>query len=187
MPVLPLEPFVYPDNLLMQPFAPADPSWRWWVLHTRPRAEKTLARNLLKHQIAFFLPLFQRSQRFRGRLVTSHLPLFPGYVFLLGDNQARIQSLTTNTVAQTLHVVNGEELHMDLARVYHLMSSGAPLAPEDRLLPGTPVEITAGPLAGLEGKIIRKGKRLKFIIEVHFLQRGASVEIDSWMNEPRGS
>jgi len=169
MPVLPLEPFVYPDNLLMQPFAPADPSWRWWVLHTRPRAEKTLARNLLKHQIAFFLPLF------------------PGYVFLLGDNQARIQSLTTNTVAQTLHVVNGEELHMDLARVYHLMSSGAPLAPEDRLLPGTPVEITAGPLAGLEGKIIRKGKRLKFIIEVHFLQRGASVEIDSWMIEPRGS
>src|SRR6516164_5481656 len=144
MPVLPLEPFVYPDNLLMQPFAPADPSWRWWVLHTRPRAEKTLARNLLKHQIAFFLPLFQRSQRFRGRLVTSHLPLFPGYVFLLGDNQ-------------------------------------------DRLLPGTPVEITAGPLAGLEGKIIRKGKRLKFIIEVHFLQRGASVEIDSWMIEPRGS
>jgi transcription antitermination factor NusG len=185
MPVLPLEPFVFPPDLLTQPLATENPYWRWWVLHTRPRAEKTLARNLLKHQIAFFLPLYQRERRFRSRVVTAHLPLFPGYVFLLGDNHTRVHALTTNTVAKTLQVADCEELHTDLSRVYHLMTSGAPLSPEERLQPGTPVEITAGPLAGLEGRVIRKGKRLKFFIEVHFLQRGASVEIDSWMIERR--
>jgi transcriptional antiterminator RfaH len=186
MPVLPLEPFVFPDDLFTQP-APGfdDHPARWWVLHTRPRAEKTLARHLLRNHISFFLPLYQRERRFRGRPVTSHLPLFPGYVFLLGDNDARVQALTTNTVAQTLKVENQPELHGDLTRVYQLMASGSPLSPEEQLLPGTLVEITAGPLAGLEGKIIRRGKRLKFLVEVHFLQQGASVEIDSWMIEPR--
>ncbi len=187
MPVLPLEPFVFPEDLFAQPSPPFDDqAARWWVLHTRPRAEKTLARHLLRSQIAFFLPLYQRERRFRGRVVTSHLPLFPGYVFLLGDNDARVQALTTNTVAQTLKVENQPELHDDLTRVYQLMASGSPLSPEEQLLPGTLVEITAGPLAGLEGKIIRRGKRLKFLVEVHFLQQGASVEIDSWMIEPRG-
>lgn len=186
MPVLPLEPFVFPEVLFGQP-PPyrTDESQRWWVLHTRPRAEKTLARNLLKSQIPFFLPLYQSARRFRGRVVTSHLPLFPGYLFLLGDNQARIHALTTNTVVQTLKVEDQDKLHADLARVFHLMASGAPLSPEERLPPGTPIEITAGPLAGLEGKIIRHGKRLKLFVEVQFLQRGASVEIDRWMIEPR--
>jgi transcriptional antiterminator RfaH len=187
MPVLPLEPFVYPSALFSQPLEFGEASARWWVLHTRPRAEKALARNLLQHGISFFLPLFQRERRFRGRIVTSYLPLFPSYLFLLGDNQARVQALTTNTVAQTLVVENQAELHADLTRVYCLMASGAPLAPEERLQPGTLVEITGGPLAGLEGKIIRRGKRLKFLIEVHFLQQGASVEIDSWMIEPRAN
>ena len=49
------------------------------------------------------------------------------------------------------------------------------------------IEITAGPLTGLEGKILRRGKQLKFFVEVQFLQRGVSVEIESWMFEPRGN
>jgi transcriptional antiterminator RfaH len=185
MPVLPLEPFVFPQDLFTEARTFGESSSRWWVLHTRPRSEKALARSLLQHNISFFLPLFQRERLHRSRITTSHLPLFPGYVFLLGDNEARVQALTTNTVAQTLPVGNQPELHNDLVRVFHLMSSGAPLTPEERLLPGTLVEITAGPLAGMEGKIIRRGRRLKFFIEVHFLQRGASVEIDSWMIEPK--
>jgi transcriptional antiterminator RfaH len=187
MPVLPLEPFVYPDDLFTQPRELESASGQWWVLHTRPRAEKTLARHLLQHNISFFLPLFQRERVLRGRVLTSHLPLFPGYVFLFGDEQARLRALMTNTVAQTLTVNDQRQLHTDLTRVYCLMASGSALAPEDRLQPGTWVEITRGPLAGLEGKILRRGKRLKLVIEVHFLQRGASVEIDRWMIEPRDS
>jgi transcriptional antiterminator RfaH len=187
MPVLPLEPFVYPNDLFDRAPELEPASRQWWVLHTRPRAEKALARQLLQHGISFFLPLFQRERPFRGRLVTSHLPLFPGYVFLLGDQQARLKALMTNTVAQTLTVTDQQELHTDLTRVYSLMASGAALTPEQRLQPGSWVQITRGPLAGLEGKILRRGKRLTFVIEVHFLQRGASVEIDRWMIEPLDS
>ena len=67
------------------------------------------------------------------------------------------------------------------------MASGVPLAAEGRLEPGTLVEITSGPLAGIEGKVLRRGKQLKFFIEVQFLQQGVSVEIEGWMIQPLGN
>jgi transcriptional antiterminator RfaH len=107
--------------------------------------------------------------------------LFPSYVFLQGDNQEVLKTLETNLVARVLQVEDQQQLHTDLVRVHRLVATGAPLSPEERLQPGSLVEITQGPLAGLEGKILRRGKRLKFIVEVQLLQRGVSVEIESWM------
>jgi transcriptional antiterminator RfaH len=182
MPLLALEPFVFPDDLLLKPADGGDA--RWWALHTRPRAEKTLARKLLDRTAPFFLPLYQREWRNRGRLFRSHLPLFPGYLFLYGDRDIRLSALETNLVVNVLPVEDQAQLHADLARVYHLITTGAALAPEDRMQPGARVRITNGALAGLEGKVIRRGKHLKFFVEVHFLQRAVSAEIESWMIEP---
>jgi transcription antitermination factor NusG len=184
MPLLPPEAFVWPDDLLARPTPPVDTAARWWALHTRPRAEKTLARHFLGRELSFFLPLAKKRWRNRGRLFTSTSPLFPGYIFLWGDEEARVAALTTNQVAHCIRVEDQAQLHQDLARVHRLMVSGAPLTPEERIQPGDWVEITSGPLEGLQGKIIRGGKHLRFFVEVHFLQRGASVEIDAAMIRP---
>jgi transcriptional antiterminator RfaH len=189
MPLLPLEPYLFPSEIF-DPFAADgnagedDAAKRWIVLHCRPRAEKSLARQLLARQVPFFLPLFQKQWRSNGRLQSSYLPLFPGYVFLHGDNAARVEALTTNLVVNVLPVADQPRLFADLSRVHHLMQSGSALTPENRLEPGTIVEITAGPLSGLEGKILRRGKKLHFFIEVQLLQQGVSVEIESWMFQP---
>src|SRR5439155_13945354 len=112
------------------------------------------------------------------------LPLFPGYLFLHGDGQARVAALETKLVARVLTVQDQLQLHADLTRVYHLMTAGLPLTPEERLDAGALVEIISGPLAGLEGKILRRGKRFKFLVEVQFLQRGVSAEVENWMVRP---
>jgi transcriptional antiterminator RfaH len=187
MPLLPLEPFIFPESLLIDPPQFPASAERWWVLHTRPRAEKALARRVRSQQVAFFLPLYKRQWRSQGRLQCSHLPLFPGYLFLHGDGQARDHALKTNLVANCLPVADQLQLATDLMSVYSLMASGSPLSPEERLQPGTRVEILSGPLAGLEGIILRRGKQLRFIIEVQFLQQGVSVEIESWMFRPLDS
>lgn len=186
MPLLPLEPFVFPEELLTQPQPASDDSLsRWWVIHTRPRAEKALARKLLQSRSPFFLPLRKRQWRNRGRLHSSYVPLFPGYIFLKDEKATVFRSLDTKLIARILHVEDQRQLQADLGRVYCLLATGAPLAPEERLRPGALVEITSGPFTGLEGKILRRGKQLKLIVEVQFLQRGVSVEIESWMIEPR--
>jgi transcription antitermination factor NusG len=184
MPLLPLEAFVFPDDLLIASPLPENEAEHWWVLHTRPRAEKALARLVLGHKLPFFLPLYKRQWRSRGRMLSSYLPLFPGYLFLRGDRDARLRALETNLVANCLPVSDQRRLTADLKNVFTLMGSGSALSPEDRLQPGTHVEIVSGPLAGVEGTIISRGKRLTFFVEVQFLQQGVSVEIESWMFRP---
>jgi transcriptional antiterminator RfaH len=184
MPILPLEPFVFPANLFNSPTPDSEEPLRWWLLHTRPRAEKSLARHLHARQTSFFLPLYHRRWERRGRIFQSHVPLFPGYIFLRGDDDARLTALETNQVAGCLPVIDQDQLQVDLVRVHRLIAAGEPLCPEERLAPGTPVEIIAGALAGLTGKVLRQGRQLRFVVEVQLLQQGVSVEMASWMMEP---
>ena len=183
MPLLPIEPFVFPDDLFTAPGAPEETSC-WWALHTRPRAEKALARKLLGQEVSYFLPLHKRQWRSRGRLLCSYAPLFTGYLFLRGDHDARRQALETNLVANCLPVPDPGQLRADLLGVYQLMTSGAPLTPEERLQPGTRVAIISGPLAGLEGTVLRSGTRMRIYVEVQFLRQGVSAEVEAWMIRP---
>ncbi len=186
MPLLAQEQYVYPEGLLDTPSAEGSAGGpeQWWVLHTRPRAEKTLSRRCLDRGLGFFLPVHLHEWRNRGRRFRSYLPLFPGYVFLRGDDQARVAALESNLVARVLPVVDQGRLHADLARVYRLITGTAALTPEDRLMPGDPVEIVVGPFAGLTGKVLRRGKELRFVVEVEFLRRAVSMEIEGWMIRP---
>ena len=55
-----------------------------------------------------------------------------------------------------------------------------PVAPEDELPPGSPVEITTGPFRGLTGKVVRRGGQTRLVVEVEFLRRGVSIEVEEW-------
>jgi hypothetical protein len=183
MPLLPLEQFVYPENLFagFESAVPGD--CRWWVLHTRPRAEKALSRRLLGLDQRFFLPLFKKQWRNSGRSFCAYHPLFAGYLFLFGDSHDRLRAVETNLVARVLTVEDQVQMQRDLARVHQLMVTGAPLWPESQLQPGTWVTINSGPLMGMVGKIITRQNKMRFLVEVRFVQQGVSLDIESWMIE----
>src|ERR1700736_2448973 len=109
MPLLAAEPCTFPEDLFVEPFQATHEN-RWLVIHTRPRSEKALTRRILQCQVPFFLPQYRREWRHRGRRLSSYLPLFPGYVFLYGNWEARQYSLETNLVANTLTVVDQDQL-----------------------------------------------------------------------------
>lgn len=181
MPRLQLEPYLQPTDLFERPRSDAVPTSFWWAMYTKPRAEKAFVRRFRDTGGSFFLPLYPHRSIQRGRVQTSFLPLFPGYVFIYGNETDRLGALKTNFIVQTLDVTAQEQLHQDLANVHRLMQAGAGLSPEDRIEPGMIVEITQGSLRGMEGRVIRRENRLKFLVEVRLLKRGVSVEIESWM------
>jgi transcriptional antiterminator RfaH len=188
MPILAREPDAFPEDLLDRAELGIDPRDNWWALHTLPRREKELMRRLSAMAVRFYTPMNPRRSRSNsGRVRTAYVPLFPGYVFLHGDEDDRHDAMTTNCVLRSLVVPDQEVLTNDLRQISRLIRSGAPLQSVDRLVAGTTVEITQGPLAGLEGKLIRRNQQSTLLIEVHFLQRGASVEIEDWMVEPATS
>lgn len=162
----------------------ASESTRWWVLHTKPRAEKVIAKLLAAKNVSYFLPLYTENKRVQRRTVTYQLPLFPGYVFLRGGDQERLAAFETKRIASCLAVEDQAGMDRDLFRIHASIQSGLPLKPEERIHPGTPAEIVSGPLAGHQGIVLRSGKNFTFVIEVNFLQRGASIEVDSSMIRP---
>jgi transcriptional antiterminator RfaH len=185
MPLLPPEPTVYPEGLLSAEAATPEASERsWWVLHTKPRQEKSLARQLLKGGVPFYLPVIARRCLVRNRVQHSHVPLFAGYVFLLGDRDERVTALATGRVVRSLNVVDQPGLWRDLRQISRLIATGAPITPEERLLPGAAVEIRTGPLAGLTGKILRTASGRRFVVQVDFIQQGASVLLDEFHLAP---
>jgi len=152
----------------------------WCVLHTRPRQEKSIARDLLDRQVPFYLPLIARRNRVRGRVLTAHIPLFTSYVFVLASEAERIRALATRRVVRSIAVDSQDLLWRDLRQIQRLIAIGAPITPEDKLAPGMEVEIQSGPLTGLRGKILRTASGQRFVVQVDFIQRGASVELDDF-------
>ena len=183
MPILAEEPSLFPQNLLDE--APPEENGRSWrAVYARSRQEKALARQLLTHEIPFYLPLVAKGQCIRGRRVNSYLPLFSGYLFLYATDEERIGAMTTNRILQVLPVNDQDQLLRDLRKVRDLIESRTPLTVESRLLPGCQVRVKTGALQGLEGTIIRRNGKSRLLVAVKYLQQGVSVEIDDFMVEP---
>lgn len=191
MPILAREQDCFPDDLFETLELETDPAASpagnrcWWLIYTRSRREKELMRRLTVRGSSFFCPIIGRRTRSpSGRVRESHLPLFPGYVFLHGTADDRLAAVTTNCVSSVTPVADQVRLTTELARIRRLIASNVPITPEERLETGMLVRVTTGPLRGQEGVVIeRRGKR-RLLVAVDLLQRGASVDLDECDVQP---
>lgn len=175
VPVLDQEPAVWPDALFSSDVE-SRVSERWQAYHVRPRTEKAVARELRQHDIAYFLPQIEHRKRYQRRLVCSHLVVFPGYVFALGQNlEWRIRS---KAIIRSLIIDDQQQIERELRDIHRMIQSGLPMTREERLQAGSLVRITRGPLAGLRGQVVQNKHGQSFVLQVHFLQQGVSVAID---------
>lgn len=178
MPILAREPDIFPDNLLDER-TPCPDGNRWYVIHTLSRREKELMRRLKSHQIAYYSPLsVSRKRSPAGRIRTSYLPLFRGYVFLLGTEEDRHCAVTTGCVANCLEVSDAEQLVTDLRRIQVLNHEGADIRPEPKPAIGSRAIVTSGPMTGVEGTVTKVHSQHRLTVLVSFMQQGASVTID---------
>jgi transcriptional antiterminator RfaH len=183
MPILKEEPSVYPETLLDA--LPAEVAGRRWLaIYTKARQEKSLARELWKYHIPFYLPLVRKASVSRGRKRTSLMPLFGGYVFLFGSEEERVRSLATNRISRVLTVEDPDQLVFDLRQLRQLIAANAPLTVESRMGPGQQVRVRQGAFAGLEGIVLKRHGQTRLLVSINFLQQGASVEIDDFMLDP---
>ncbi|HMP79847.1 MAG TPA: transcription termination/antitermination NusG family protein [Pirellulaceae bacterium] len=185
MPILQKQQDIYPSNLLDPDFTRSNPEWRWWAMYTRSRREKDLMRKLLAWHIAFYAPLIPRRSRSpRGRVRTSYVPLFPNYVFVLGDNADRYQVMTTNCVAKYSSVEWPDRFVVELRQIQRAILDNAPLTPEAKIEPGQEARVRSGPFKGYEGTILRREGKTRLLMAVKFIDRGISMEIDEGLLEP---
>lgn len=185
MPILKREDDIFPGDLLTDDHLSASKNQSWWCVYTISRREKELMRRLASLEIGHFGPVVPK--RFRspnGRLRTSFIPLFPNYVFMFGDNQARHQAMKTNCVCRCNPVADSEQLVKDLRQLRAVINSGIALTPEAKLEAGDRVRVRTGPFAGYEGNVVRREGRTRLLLSIQFLEQGVSMEMDEGLLEP---
>jgi transcription antitermination factor NusG len=185
MPILPAEPDCFPPDLWENPASiEAKEEAVWWCLHTKPRQEKAIARDLRVHGVVYYLPqMLKESRTPQGRKIQSVVPLFSSYMFLNGNVNDRLTALRADRLVSVIEVVDQESLERDLRQIHSMLSSGLPVSTEDTVPVGATVRILTGPLTGMVGKVIRRAKRDQFVAMVRFLGRGAMVDLQDWQVE----
>lgn len=186
MPILDREDDMWPADLLdVAEGGAGDPTRRWYCAYTLSRREKELVRRLIARQTPCLCPLVpQRRRSPAGRLRTSWVPLFAGYVFLLANDDERRGGLETGCVSRMQEIVDRERLVADLRPIVSAVRQGVPLTPESRLGPGNRVRVTSGPFRDYEGEVLRREGKTRLLLRLNFLEQGASMEMDEGVLKP---
>lgn len=154
---------------------------RWYAAYTSANHEKRVAIQLTQRSIEHFLPLYESVRRWKDRRMKLQLPLFPGYVFVRLALRSRLQLLQVPGVARIVGF-NGLPSALreeEIEAIKKSLTCGARAEPHPYLTVGRRVRIVRGPLIGMEGLIVRRKKRIRFIISLELIQRSVAVEIEA--------
>ncbi|MFO0983934.1 MAG: UpxY family transcription antiterminator [Planctomycetota bacterium] len=165
---------------------PAASAAPWYALRTRSRHEKLVHARLTSLGVETFLPLQRRVQRWSDRKRLIELPLFPGYLFLRGDALQRERAAWTPGAVgyagtdRAPGVVAADELDAVRAVIARLV----PFDPYPGLLCGQRVRVTAGPLRGVVGTLVERGRHYRLQIAIQAIGRSILAEVDATDVEP---
>ena len=152
----------------------------WFALYTRHRHEKSVAQWITGKGIEVFLPLYKAAHRWKDRMKDLYLPLFPNYVFVQAGPNQRGAILSTPGVYDFVRLgglaapIPNDEIESIRQVVEHSLDA----EPHPFLKSGDRVRVKSGPLAGLEGILIRKKNFYRLVLSVELLVKSISVEVD---------
>ena len=159
---------------------PTDRLSRWFAVYAIPRHEKRLAEHFGVRQIEYFLPLYRTLRRWKdGSRITLELPLFPSYIFVRISRRERARVLEVPGVL-SIAGCGREPLPLPDGEI-EALRQGIGLAhfePHPYLVVGKRVRINAGPLAGMEGVLIRKKNGFRVVLSLSMIVRSIAVELD---------
>jgi transcription antitermination factor NusG len=164
----------------------ADAVAPWWALYTRHQHEKTVSEMLSAKGFEVFLPLYESIRRWKDRRKVLSLPLFPGYVFVRGGVERRLQIVSTPGIHMIL--THGEKFATipdeEIDAVRRTVEGHLRVEPHPFLRCGERVRVKRGTLQGVEGILVRFKGSARLVLSVDMLAKSVGVEIDSMDVEP---
>jgi transcription antitermination factor NusG len=158
----------------------SSPERHWYAAYTCANQEKRVAAELGAREVEHFLPLYSSMRRWKDRRVQLELPLFPGYVFVRMALRDRLLLLQIPRVVQLVSF-NGHPAPLaeeDIRAIQSCLAGGCRVEPHPFLQAGRRARVLNGPLQGLEGIILRRKKKTRFVLSFELIARSVAVEID---------
>jgi transcription termination/antitermination protein NusG len=163
-------------------------STAWHALWTRSNCEQLVYDQLTAKGFDLFLPQIEQWSRRGGLRHLIRVPMFSGYVFLRAamDKATYVEVVKVRGVVQVLGerwdrlatIPDGE---MDAIR--RIVDARVLALPYPFLQEGQRVRITRGPLADVEGILVRiKPNRGLLVVSVDLLRRSVAAQVDcTWV------
>lgn len=153
----------------------------WYAVYTRHQHERSVARSLAQKEFEVFLPLYHVIRRWKDRTRDISLPLFPCYVILRGNIARRLDLLSTPGVNYVLSAGGhpAQIAENEIRAIRRVVDTTLAVEPCPFLRCGDMVRVISGPLAGIEGVLVRKKTALRLVLSVSLLERSVAVEVDS--------
>lgn len=165
----------------IRPTRPGEVNLQWYAAYTRSRHEKLVARHLEAKGVECFLPLYESMRRWKDRKKLVELALFPSYVFVRIDAQERLRVLEAPGMVRLVSF-NGAPAPLPTADIETLRRGLDELVhaePYPYLQVGRQVRVERGPLAGMQGVLLRKKDKFRLIISIDLIMRSISAEVDA--------
>ena len=157
---------------------PVEP--QWYAAYTCANHEKHVASQLVERDVEHFLPRYSSVRRWKDRRVSLELPLFPGYVFVRLALRERLRVLQIPGVVRLVGfgglptALPDDE--MEILRSGLCESLRA--EPHPYLRAGKRARVVRGPLAGMEGIVVRRKNRTRLVLSFDLIQRSMAIEMD---------
>lgn len=153
----------------------------WYAVCTRHQHEKVVARSLEYKNFEIFLPLYKTRRRWQDRIKEITVPLFPGYLFVREGLERWLAILTTAGVHRIVSCGDRPAAipPSEIEGVRRIVESTLRVEPHPFLRSGDWVRVKYGPIAGLEGILLRKKNTARLVLSVEMLGKSAAVEVDA--------
>lgn len=154
---------------------------RWFAVHTKYKCEKYVVDQLSLKGIGAYVPLISKTKRYASRLKTHQVPLINSHIFVLIKKHDYVRVLQTEYVfsfikqrRNLIHIPHDEIdiLKMIVGEIEHVETG------EITFEQGDEVEIIAGNLTGLKGKLIENKGKNKFVVELNNIGIQLMMTID---------
>src|ERR1700722_341149 len=152
----------------------------WYAAYTCANHEKGVTQQLERRSVECFLPLYESVRRWKDRRVKLELPLFPGYLFVHIALRDRLKVQQVPGVARLVGF-DGRPAELPEEEIEALrvsLAGGARVEPHPYLAAGRRVRLKSGPLAGIQGMLLRRKGNFRVVISIDLIQRGVAVDVD---------
>jgi transcription antitermination factor NusG len=153
----------------------------WFAIHTASNHEKSVAQRLRAKDVETFLPLYNVTKRWKNRTtVKVELPLFAGYIFArIGLSERR--RVIEVPMVYSIVGANRQPTALPDAEIESLRNglSVRQAHPFPYAKVGSRVRIRSGPLAGLEGSVLRTYGALTVVLTVEMIQKSVAIHVEA--------
>jgi len=158
----------------------------WYAAYISANHEKKVAAELERRSLQCFLPLYSSLRHWKDRRVKLAMPLFPGYLFVRFAWEDRPRALQIPGLVRFVGFGCGAVPvpEVEIARIRDILERGLLAEPHPYLKTGRRVRVRTGPLAELQGTVVRRKNKTRLVVSFDSIQRSVAIEVSEEELEP---